>query len=108
MARLGPWLSVPNERAIGPATGRVSVIGGGASTAANTADSVMMAPVVIQLDDDNCDQVVVPRPDIAPERWPAAASAVDVAVDDLDDEADLAAIPNVVPFPVARSAGHRR
>lgn len=51
----------------------------------------------------------VPRPDIAPERWPAsAANAVDVAVDDLDGEADLAAIPNVVPFPVARSAGHRR
>ena len=54
------------------------------------------------------DDAPVPRPDIAPERWPAAASAVDVAVDDLDDEADLAAIPNVVPFPVARSAGHRR
>lgn len=49
------------------------------------------------------------RPDIAPDSWPAAAASdVDVDLDGLDVEADLAAIPNVVPFPLARSAGHRR
>ena len=49
------------------------------------------------------------RPDIAPDSWPAmAASTVDVDLDDLDAEADLAAIPNVVPFPRVRSAGHHR
>ncbi len=56
-------------------------------------------------------EVVTPehRPDIAPDSWPAmAASTVDVDLDDLDAEADLAAIPNVVPFPRVRSAGHRR